>query len=73
MYFTENFRKHFYTYNIHIYLVKSPLASTIASIWDQNLGQVRMTISLSMLVIASEILALERGLDFMRLFIDLSL
>jgi hypothetical protein len=65
----ENFRKSLYAYFLHIYSIKSPLASITASIRGQNLWQRRMTISFSILVITSEILVVQ---CVMRLFIDLS-
>jgi hypothetical protein len=36
MHLTENFRKSVYEYFIQNYFIKSPLASTTASILDQN-------------------------------------
>jgi hypothetical protein len=53
--------------------MKSPLASTIASIRDRNVWQGWMTTSLSISVSISEILALREDRDVMRVFIDLSL
>ncbi len=37
------------------------MASTAASTWEKNLLQARMTISLSMLIITSQILALREA------------
>ena len=59
MHLNENFRKSLYAYHIHIYSMKSPLASTIASIRDWNILQGWMTTSLSIVVITSETLALR--------------
>jgi hypothetical protein len=57
----ENFRKSLYAYYIHICSMKSPLASTIASIRDWNILQGWMTTSLSLSAITSEILALREA------------
>jgi hypothetical protein len=63
MHLNENFRKSLYAYYIHICSMKSPLASTIASIRDWNILQGWMITSLSMLAIttALEILALREA------------
>jgi len=39
IHFDENFRVSIYAFNIHIYLMKTPLASITASIQDQNFLQ----------------------------------
>jgi hypothetical protein len=56
--FEWKFQKSLYAYYIHICSMKSPLASTIASIRGWNTLQGQMTTSLSMPAITSEILAL---------------